>query len=132
VDTSAFLALLSSRDQYHTQADQLFRKAAASKKLLFTSNLVLAEVHRLVLHRAGVRAAAAALNRIESSRLIRIEFATAAHHSSAKEWLARLSGYSISYADAISFAVMNSTHCSEAITFDRHFHAAGFTSIALH
>jgi predicted nucleic acid-binding protein len=132
VDSSAFIALLSSRDQYHAQAEQLFRKAAASKKLLLTSNLILSEVHRLVLHRAGISAAAAALNRIESSRLIRIEFATSAHHNSAKEWLARLSGYSISYADAISFAVMNSTHCTEAITFDRHFQTAGFTSIALY
>lgn len=132
VDTSAFIALLSSRDQYHAQAEQLFRKAAASKKLLLTSNLILAEVHRLVLHRAGVRAAAAALNRIASSRLIKIEFATVAHHNSAIGWLSRLSGYSISYADAISFAVMNSAHCTEAISFDRHFQAAGFASIALH
>lgn len=127
VDTSAFIALLSSRDQYHTQAEQLFRKAAASKKLLLTSNLILAEVHRLVLYRAGVRAAAAVLGRIESSSLIRIEFATASHHKAAKNWLQNLSGHAISYTDAVSFAVMNSAHCAEAITFDDHFRVAGFT-----
>ncbi len=131
VDTSAFIALLSSRDRYHVQAEQTFREAVASKRTLLTTNLILAEVHRLVLHRVGVRAAAAALNKVESSPLIKVEFATVAHHYSAKEWIAKLSDYSISYTDAISFAVMEAAHCADAIAFDRHFQIAGFTAVSL-
>ncbi len=131
VDTSAFIALLSSRDQHHVQAEHTFREAAASKRILMTTNLILAEVHRLVLHRAGIRAAAAALNRIESSPLIKVEFATIAHHHSAKAWIAKLSDYPISYTDAVSFAVMESAHCLQAITFDEHFRIAGFTSVTV-
>lgn len=131
VDSSAFIALLSHRDQYHEQAEQTFREAVASKRTLVTTNLILAEVHRLVLHRVGIQAAAAALNRIEASPLIKIEFATLAHHNSAKEWMARLSDHPISYTDAISFAVMEAAHCAEAITFDQHFRIAGFTSVSL-
>jgi uncharacterized protein len=131
VDSSAFIALLSNRDQYHSIAELVFRDAATSRKVLLTTNLILAEIHRLTLHRAGIRAAIAALNKIESSSLIRIQFATAEHHSSAKEWIASLSDYPISYTDAISFAVMDSVHCTAAITFDRHFLAAGFTPVNL-
>jgi hypothetical protein len=45
------------------------------KQRMFTSNLVLAETHRLLLYRAGSEAALIALQKIEASPLVRIEFA---------------------------------------------------------
>ncbi len=47
VDTSAWMALFTRRDQYHGDADRIFRQAVASKRQLLTTNLVLAETHRL-------------------------------------------------------------------------------------
>jgi predicted nucleic acid-binding protein len=38
----------------------------------------------------------------------------------------KLQEYSISYADAISFSVMDAAGCAEALSYDRHFHIAGF------
>jgi len=128
IDTSAWMALFSRRDQYHEDADRTFRKAVESKRRLFTTNLVLAETHRLVLQRVGIRAAATALAKIEASPLVRIEFAGAAHHQSAKNWIEKLKDHPISYTDAISFAVMEAAGCTDAMTFDHHFRLAGFAS----
>ncbi len=97
-----------------------------SKRQLFTTNLILAETHRFFLQGAGIRAAAAALARIESSPLVRIEFADEGHHKSAKNWMEKLKDHPISYADAVSFSVMEAAGCKEAIAFDHHFRLAGF------
>lgn len=128
VDTSAWIALFSRRDQNHPSADNRFRKLIGAQAQLLTTNLVLAEVHRLILHRAGVKAASAALSRIEASPLVRIEFADRRHHQSAKEWISRLQNHTISYTDAVSFAVMKDSECPEAFSYDHHFSLAGFTS----
>jgi predicted nucleic acid-binding protein len=93
---------------------------------IVTTNLVLAEVHRLLLFRAGIRPAVAALDRIEGSPLMRIEFPADAHHRSARAGLEKLAGHSITYTDAVSFAVMDSSNCSKVATFDRDFEIAGF------
>ncbi len=126
VDSGGWIALLSARDQHHLEADRLFRLAASHEIPLFTSNLVLAEVHRLLLYRAGARAAAVSLRRVLSSNLVRLKCATPAHHEAGLEWLERLSQQGVTYTDAVSFAVMESNQCLKAISFDRHFSLAGF------
>jgi len=67
----------------------MFRAAATGRARLLTTNLVLAEVHRFILFRAGIQPAAQALGRIEASQLVAIEFATSAHHQRARAWLER-------------------------------------------
>ncbi len=98
------------------------------KRRLLTTNLVLAELHRLLLHRAGIRAASVALDKIEASSLVRIEFPGAAHHESAKGWIQKLPAHPITYTDAVSFAVMEALRCTDAMTYDRHFQIAGFNT----
>jgi predicted nucleic acid-binding protein len=67
VDSSAWIAFFSARDQHRGEADRLLSRAVNSNRLLLTTNLVLAEIHRLLLYRAGTQAAAAVLDRIEAS-----------------------------------------------------------------
>jgi predicted nucleic acid-binding protein len=93
---------------------------------LLTTNLVLAEIHRLLLYRAGIRAAASALDRIESSPAVSIAFPGELHHRSAKSWIERLQEHPISYTDAVSFAVMNDSECVDVLSYDHHFRIAGF------
>ena len=106
VDSGAWIALFRARDDHHREAEQLFRQAIASRVSLLTTNLILAEVHRFVLHHAGIRAAATAVERIDASRHVRIVFATAAHHAAARGWLERFADQRLTYTDTISFAVM--------------------------
>ena len=127
VDSGAWFALFSARDQHHAEADQLFRVAAARPTGLLTTNLILAEVHRLILFRVGIRAAAMALDRIEASSLVRIEFASRDQHRTAREWLVRLHDQEISYTDAVSFAIMEETRTPVALSFDDDFVRAGFS-----
>jgi len=127
VDTGAWIALFSARDQYHKEADRSFRDLVSSKKQLVTTNLILAEIHRLLLHRVGSSAASAALSKIDASSLVHIEFTGETHHQSAKHWIERLQDHPISYTDAVSFAVMEDLGCTEALSYDRHFRLAGFT-----
>ena len=126
IDTSAWIAFFSARDQNYGQAERLFREAAARKVLLTTTNLVLAEVHHLILHRVGVAAAALALDRIQSSARTSIVFASDAHHKAAMAWLAKLSGYRVTYTDATGFAVIEDLKCAGFISFDSDFLLAGF------
>ena len=97
---------------------------------MLTTNLVLAEIHRLLLHRAGINAAAAPLEKIEASSLVKIIFADNANHVSAKGWMNKLKQHPISYTDAISFSVMEASGCSRVMSYDHHFRTAGFDVIA--
>ena len=126
VDSGAWIALVRLGDQYHSEADRLFRRAAEARIPLVTTNLIIAEVHRFILFHVGVRAAALLLERIDASQLLTTEFATAAHHASARRWIERLSDQVISYTDAVSFAVIEATRCTAAMSFDRDFVTAGF------
>src|SRR5262245_19311831 len=108
VDSSAWIALRNRRDQHHAEADQLFRETLRRRMRLVTTNLVLAEVHRLTLFRVGVEAAARGLDRIDESPSVAVHFATAEHHAAARRWLARLAPRPVTYADAVSFSVMES------------------------
>lgn len=126
VDSGGWIALLSARDQHHEHADTLFRRAIRERMPMLTTNLVLSEVHRLLLFRAGPHAAATALDRIQASPLVRLVFATAAHHETARRWLGRLSGQRITYTDAVSFAVMEQVKLRAVLGFDHDFLVAGF------
>jgi predicted nucleic acid-binding protein len=126
VDSSAWIAFFSQRDQNHDAADAFFRRAVADSVTLLTTNLVIAEIHRLTLFRAGIAAGAAVLARVDGSPRVHTIFATATHHDAAKLWLRKLSDQTITYADAISFAIMESEGCPSAMTFDHDFATAGF------
>lgn len=127
VDSGAWIAFFSARDGQHANADRLIRDAFRLQIPLFTTNLVLAEVHRLLAHRAGIKPAAAALDRIDSSRGVSITFADASIHRAARHWLTRLHDQVISYTDAASFAVMKANKCQGVIGFDQDFVVAGYS-----
>jgi len=126
VDSGAWIALRSRRDQHHEEADRLFREAVTQRIRLFTTSLVVAEVHRLTLFRAGVQPALRALDRIDASPSVTVHFPGAESHAAARRWLERLAPRPVTYADAVSFAVMEEARCSHVLGFDADFEVAGF------
>jgi predicted nucleic acid-binding protein len=126
VDSGVWIALVRAADQHHVAADRMFRQAVRERIELVTTNLIIAEVHRFILFHVGIRAAALLLDRIDASALLRVEFVAAAQHAAARRWLATLPDQVITYTDAVSFAVMEATHCTAAMSFDRDFVTAGF------
>lgn len=85
---------------------------------LTATNLVIAELQRLILHWAGVTTALQALDRIESSTRVSIICAIETHHASAEAWLAQSFEYQMTYTDAVSFAVMKGSHCAGFMSLD--------------
>ena len=127
VDSSAWIALRSQRDQHHAEADRLFREALTRRIPLLTTSLVVAETHRLTLFRAGVQPARRFLELIDESPSVTIQFPAAADHAAARGWLERLGSRPVNYTDAVSFAVMQAADCGHALAFDQDFAVAGFT-----
>lgn len=126
VDSGGWFALLSRRDQHHAEAERSVREAVRRRVPLLTTNLVLAEVHRLTLFRFGARPAWRALERIEASPRVSIRFASHEDHAAARRWLERLAPHPVTYTDAVSFAVMEATGCRHVLGFDSDFEVAGF------
>ncbi len=126
VDSGAWIALRSQRDQHHAAADLAFRAAVERGIPLVTTNLVLAEIHRLTLFRAGVVPASRALEVIDASSTVTVHFATVDDHRSARGWIERLAPRPVTYTDAVSFATIVATKCTHVLGFDEDFAAAGF------
>jgi predicted nucleic acid-binding protein len=57
---------------------------------------------------------------------VSLEFATPDHHAGARRWLSKLHDQAITYTDAVSFAVAQTTACDAVISFDADFVVAGF------
>ncbi len=127
VDSGAWLAARSRRDQYHRDAARLFHEAVRRRIPLLTTNLVIAEAHRLTLFRVGYAGAVRVLDRIDASERVSIHFADAKDHGTARRWLERLAPRPVTYTDAVSFAVMERTGCRHVLGFDHDFAVAGFT-----
>jgi predicted nucleic acid-binding protein len=125
VDSGAWIALRSRRDQHHAAADRAFRAAVERRIPLVTTNLVLAEIHRLTLFRAGREPALRALELIDKSTSVTVHFATDDDHKAGCEWIRRLSR-PVTYTDAVSFAVIAARGCTHVLGFDEDFAAAGF------
>ena len=126
VDSSEWIAFFSASDGNHRRAEAALRREVGEGRRLVTSNLVLAEVHRLFVHRAGTLIARTVLDRILRADEIAVVHAEPRHHDGALRFLERLSDQPLTYADAVSFAIMKTERCRIALTFDRHFRMAGF------
>lgn len=128
VDTSAYVALLGPRDDRHAEAVRIVEKIADDRLLHYTTNVMLIEGHAMMLSRLGRTAARAFLTRIEESRTVVVR-ARAQDEWRAVVIIDQYHDKDFSFADAISFAVMERLAITQAFTFDRHFEQAGFTVV---
>jgi predicted nucleic acid-binding protein len=128
-DTSAFLALMNSRDALHQQAVTISQALARDHAHMLTTDAVLTEVanglsrvsHRLLAQRVialvqqSVALGAAELIHVDSDLWQRGWQLYAARPD--KEW---------GLTDCCSFVVMQERAVTEAFTADQHFEQAGF------
>lgn len=131
VDTSAWVALLHRRDQAHERAASCWPAIRGGRRLLVTTNLVVAETHTILSRRLGAAAGLAFLDGMAYRPGQRIawvdeELTTAA----TEQWLRRYRDKTFSLTDAVSFEVMRRENIAEAFAFDRHFARAGFKLLA--
>jgi predicted nucleic acid-binding protein len=130
VDSSVYLALLDTDDEHHRQATEILRQLAQERYRQFTTNVLLIESHALILSSLGRAQAAQFLKDMEESNTVVIRI-RAADEERAKQILFQYTDKEFSFADAISFAVMERLAIPLAFTFDRDFAQYGFTVIPL-
>ena len=126
VDTGGYFALTSSRDQNHPAAVAVMRALIAGRFRLYTSNLVLAELHALLLTRIGRRTAFDTLTAIDASDMTIIRV-TRDDEARARQIIARYDDKNFSLTDATSFAMMDRLGITRAFTFDANFSQYGLT-----
>jgi predicted nucleic acid-binding protein len=126
VDSSAYLALLDADDEHHSQATELLQELAQARYRQFTTNVLLIESHALILSVLGRTQAAQFLKDMQESNTVVIR-ARAADEERAKQIIFQYDDKDFSFADCISFAVMERLDIRLAFTFDRDFTQYGFT-----
>ncbi|MBC7342924.1 MAG: type II toxin-antitoxin system VapC family toxin [Clostridia bacterium] len=127
VDTSAWVATVNARDQYHQAAAGFYRKAWKEYDQLLTTNLVAAETYILLRLDCGLDAALGWWEKIAASPRVQMLYAGPDITWEAVNLLRKFKDQSFSLTDAVSFKVMEQTGTREAFAFDSHFKTAGFT-----
>lgn len=129
VDTSAWVAVVDRRDQYHAPAASFYRTAIKEYQQLITTNLIAAETYILLRLDCGVDVALEWWEKITSSLKVRLVYADADITREAVELLRKFRDQTFSLTDAVSFAVMKQAGLKVAFAFDEHFSTAGFASL---
>jgi uncharacterized protein len=126
VDASAWIAVSDRRDQYYPEAGVEYNRLIHERHLLVTTNLVIAEAYILIRRTGGHAPAMRLLSSLNSSpRLLKV-YSDARLESQAEAVLARYADQDFSFADAVSFVVMQERKIARAFTFDSHFASLGF------
>lgn len=128
-DTSYFLALLGSADQYHKQA---LAWSCALRRPLVTTEYVVLEVGNSLIRGADRALFVAFFARLQADPQTEVAPATTARLNAGMELFAARADQTWSLTDCISFAVMTQRKLADALTADRHFEQAGFRALLLH
>ena len=128
-DTSFWIALQTTRDRRHGEAQRLALTHAPEG--LITSDQVRGETWTFIRRRSGHRAAVALLDLLETSVRVTIEQVTRVDQEDALAWLCRHDEREYSFVDATSFALMRARRIRQALAFDGDFRAAGFDELSV-
>lgn len=126
IDTGAFIARYLARDQYHSVALKGWARLEQRGLGVATSNLVLSETITLLSRWGSSDFAVERANEIYTSRVLTILRSNEEDELEALTWMEKFADQDISFADAVSFALMKRQSIKKAFSFDRHFKLAGF------
>lgn len=128
IDTSAFIALINSKDQFHLPASNVYRQQKENI-LRLTTNLVISETYSFLRYKMGYLLAMQYLEFIkkaEASGHLQIIYSNPKLEQTAKKILHTYHDHDLSYVDAVSFAVIETDKLITSVfTFDHHFHLTG-------
>jgi len=131
IDTSAWIMLLNKSEGFHEDASSIYNDILESV-FLITSNMVVGETYTWLRKKVGFASAfryLSALDRKERLRQIEIMYSDAILEKEAVNILEQFKDQAFSFADAVSFAVMQKKGIRKAFAYDRHFLVAGFELI---
>jgi len=129
VDTSAFIALLDPRDDFHAQAVHVEQSLSGQAARLVTTNFVLDETYTGLRGKIQHSAILRFRDSIRKSQRLSVIRITETLEDQAWEIFARYDDKDFSFTDCTSFAVMRQLGITTALTFDDHFEQFGFTRV---
>jgi predicted nucleic acid-binding protein len=126
-DTSAWLPVLGTRVHRHEELAATWAALVEKGFGFVTTNLVVAEVHALVLRERGPAAGVQVLDGLYADPHYQVRFVDRELEVAATDrWLRVFRDQRFSLTDAVSFEVMRRERIRQAFATDRHFAAAGY------
>lgn len=129
VDTSAWYVLAVPSESQHPRFSEMLRLRIQRGARIVTTNLIVAEIHALLLRRAGRKTALAFVREVSRAPNIVVALTPDYEESAMTDWLEKFDDQLFSFTDAVSFAVMADRGIREALALDHHFAIAGFAVI---
>ena len=126
VDTSGLYALVDRQDAHHGAAGKAVAAIVRRGRRLVVTDYVVAETVTLAKARGGAHVAIRALDLVEQSVGIRLEWIGVARFEMTKSFVRKHADHAYSFTDCSSFVVMRELRLSQALTTDHHFLEAGF------
>lgn len=123
IDTSAFYALLSATDSFHSVARPAYERLLDWEWELWTTSYIMIETSALVHHRLGFRPLEAFME-IVLSPLIHVLWVETATHGEAWERMVRREGKGFSLVDWTT-VVASERLAAAVFTFDQTFSKEG-------
>ena len=124
VDTSGFHAFLDRTDPFHAKARDLFIRARDEKWQLFTTSYVVHESWALIQARLGWEAVEDWIGSLLP--MCEIAWVDESMHRLGAARARQAKERRLSLTDCVSFEVMSSRGCTEAIADDEHFRRLGY------
>ena len=129
VDTSAWIAVSDVGDKYHHGARAAYNRLIGDRRTFVTTNLVVAEAYIIIRRTGGHAPAMRLLRSLRGSPRLQKVWSDASLESRAVDILEKHTDQDFSFADAVSFVIMQERGIEEAFTFDSHFATMGFRMI---
>ena len=130
VDSSGWLAALSSREAQHREALEAYLRLADGGGPLVTTNLVVAETHALWSKAKGPSEGLRFLDSVHSDPVQEVVFVDRDLEARAIDrWLRSFRDQRFSLCDAVSFELMRQEGIRAALTLDKDFAVAGFEMV---
>ena len=122
IDTGAFMAYRNKKDVYHSEADDLLRRALQMEfGSIFTTDFIYDETLTLAMVRTGNKTVAKDISKVMLSPRIGMIIIDNTILNKAREMFFRLFDKRVSFTDATTMAVMQQENIGKIITFDSHF-----------
>ncbi len=127
VDTSAFLAVLDSREERHSAARAIWHQLIQTDEQLVVNNYVLVETCAVVQNRLGLPA----LNEFQraAAPLLHIDWIGESGQAASLAALLVANQQRLSLVDCTSFYTIRRLGLERVFTFDQHFREQGFTCL---
>ena len=131
LDTSILYALIDRRDTHHARAGAKVAGLVRARRLLITTDYVVAEAVNLANARSGHHVARRILDLMDQTSGIRLEWIGSLRFEATKAFFRRHGDHRYSFTDCTSFVVMRELKLVDALTTDAHFREAGFRVLEL-